>query len=115
MAAISLLLRSDRLVLRLEAHLDRIDITAGINIGLRDIIGSLGTAILPVLRAWEVLLGPRTGSRPCDLTLNAKNVVAHLHTDISLVALSANTLPLALEVRIGVLLGVVLSLPFWVT
>ena len=83
MAATSLLLRNGRLVLRLEAHLDRLDIMAGINIGLRDIIGSLGAAIFPVLGAGEVLLGPRTGSRPCDLTLNAKNVVAHLHTDIS--------------------------------
>ena len=83
MAATSLLLRNGRLVLRLEAHLDRLDIMAGINIGLRDIIGSLGAAIFPVLGAREVLLGPRTGSRPRDLTLNAKNVVAHLHTDIS--------------------------------
>mmetsp|Transcript_538 Transcript_538/g.913 ORF Transcript_538/g.913 Transcript_538/m.913 type:complete len:208 (+) Transcript_538:262-885(+) len=56
---------------------------AGINIRLRDKIGSLGAAILPILRAWIVLLGPRTRSRPSDLTLNAKNVVAHLHTDIA--------------------------------
>ena len=66
----------------MKAHLDSINIMAGIDIGPRDVVG-LGAAVLAILGAWEVLFGPASGSSPGDLTLNAKNIVAHLDANIA--------------------------------
>ena len=55
---------------------------AGIDIGSRDVVG-LGAAVLAILRAREILFRPASGSSPSDLTLNAKDIVAHLDANIS--------------------------------
>mmetsp|Transcript_27000 Transcript_27000/g.59998 ORF Transcript_27000/g.59998 Transcript_27000/m.59998 type:complete len:274 (+) Transcript_27000:118-939(+) len=59
------------------------NITAGIDIRLSNILWFIRAAVLSIFTAREIACGPRSWGSPSDFTFNTKDVMAHLHPNIS--------------------------------